>query len=236
MAASIRAEAQIAFAAIGRGAFVTGRGRALITRQGAARAALELIDEAGLESFSLPQLARRVGVSSPSLYHHFADRSEVLAAVARLVYEEAVMPRFPRSVDDWPDWVVQTSVNLRRAVLRHANAAPILLQFLPRDLVTQRYDIGSEFLRLAGVPLELHIELLDGIEKISLGGVVAEALRPPAKRSEVFPLADPDEFPSLAAAMAANEHSTAELHEQIIRSFLHGVITRGTDRSGSTDF
>jgi AcrR family transcriptional regulator len=44
--------------------------------------AIELIGERGLRGFSLAELSRRVGVTVAAPYRHFADRDELLAAVA----------------------------------------------------------------------------------------------------------------------------------------------------------
>jgi AcrR family transcriptional regulator len=46
------------------------------------RAALALVAERGVEAFSLREAARTVGVSASACYRHFADREELLAAVA----------------------------------------------------------------------------------------------------------------------------------------------------------
>ncbi|HET6173793.1 MAG TPA: TetR/AcrR family transcriptional regulator [Gaiellales bacterium] len=46
------------------------------------RAALALVAERGVEGFSLREAARTVGVSASACYRHFADREELLAAVA----------------------------------------------------------------------------------------------------------------------------------------------------------
>lgn len=45
-------------------------------------AAVALIAERGLRGFSLAEASRRVGVSAAAPYRHFADRDELLAAVA----------------------------------------------------------------------------------------------------------------------------------------------------------
>jgi AcrR family transcriptional regulator len=50
-------------------------------------AALELIDENGVRNFSLAEASRRVGVAVSAPYAHFADRDELLAAVAVHAYE-----------------------------------------------------------------------------------------------------------------------------------------------------
>jgi AcrR family transcriptional regulator len=45
-------------------------------------AAIELIAERGVRGFSLAEASRRVGVSAAAPYRHFADRDDLLAAVA----------------------------------------------------------------------------------------------------------------------------------------------------------
>ena len=57
----------------------------LISRTNAAEAALEVIDEHGLEELSLSLVAKKLGVRPPSLYPHFKDKSELLQEVARLM-------------------------------------------------------------------------------------------------------------------------------------------------------
>lgn len=48
-------------------------------------AALELLDEGGVERVTVREVARRVGVSSAAPFRHFADRRALLAAVADAV-------------------------------------------------------------------------------------------------------------------------------------------------------
>lgn len=49
--------------------------------------AIELVAERGLRDFSLAEASRRVGVASSAPYAHFADRDELLAAVAVRAYQ-----------------------------------------------------------------------------------------------------------------------------------------------------
>jgi len=46
------------------------------------QAALRLIDERGLEAFTLREAARAVGVTHPAAYRHFEDKRALLAAIA----------------------------------------------------------------------------------------------------------------------------------------------------------
>lgn len=204
----------------------------LISRDTAVAAAIQIIDEEGLEAFSLPRLARRLNVRAPSLYHHFTDKSEILSAVARTIVAETVVPRKP-DPSEWPEWFVQLGLNFRQAVLRHRNAAPVLLQFLPREVLTQLYDNAAVFLEQSGVPAHLHVQILDGMETLALGASITEAMRP-ATRKAIFPNVDPERQPALARALAANELTAKKLFEETIRSFLHGVMHFADQRAADT--
>jgi AcrR family transcriptional regulator len=52
-------------------------------RQALIAAALELVSEKDIDSVSLREVARRVGVSHAAPYRHFADKETLLAAVAQ---------------------------------------------------------------------------------------------------------------------------------------------------------
>lgn len=194
----------------------------LISRSAAAAAALRIIDEEGLDALSLPRLARDIGVRAPSLYHHFEDKSAILAAVSRAIVAEIKVPRKP-APENWPEWFVQMSLNFRTVVLRHRNAAPLLLQYRPRLQLTG-YDDAAEYLAECGVPAHLHVQILEGMETITLGASLAEAMKPTASRKPSFPYLDVKRQPNLAAAVAANTFTQKKVFENMIRSFLYGVV------------
>jgi AcrR family transcriptional regulator len=144
----------------------------LISRATAVTAAIEIIDQEGLEAFNLPRLARQLGVRAPSLYHHFTDKSEILEIVARAIVKPTVIPRKP-APEFWMEWLIMLSLNFRTAILRHRNAAPLLLQFPPREELTYLYEDAAVFLGRSGVPSYLHVPILDGMEKLSVGATVS---------------------------------------------------------------
>lgn len=68
--------------------------------------AAELLDEAGEQAVTLRAVARRVGITAPAIYGHFADRQAVLLAVAQAAFHDltealaAVGAPDPRSTKD----------------------------------------------------------------------------------------------------------------------------------------
>lgn len=196
----------------------------LISREAAVAASIEIIDSEGLEAFSLPKLAKHLGVRAPSLYHHFADKNEILTRVAQHIAGTTVVTPRRKPGPDWPEFFVALALNFRASILRHRNAAPVLLQHLPRDLFQSTYEDTARFLLDSGVPVELHVRILDGMETLAVGAVLMEAMRKPSTKSTIFPNVDPESQPLLAEALANNELSQKQLFEETVRSFLHGII------------
>ena len=57
--------------------------------------AIDVIAERGVRSFSLTEASRRLGVAGSAPYAHFADRDELLAAVAVRAYEQLAAQLLP---------------------------------------------------------------------------------------------------------------------------------------------
>ena len=66
--------------------------RAPLSRERIARAALELIDEEGLENCSMRRLGARLGVEAMALYHHFPSKGDLLDGVVDCLVEEIELP------------------------------------------------------------------------------------------------------------------------------------------------
>jgi len=195
----------------------------LISREAAVEAALGIIDREGLDAFSLPRLARELNVQAPSLYHHFQDRADILRTVARAIVLATRLPE-PSVCITWVDWFVGISTAFRRAVLRHRNAAPVLLEFMPRDLLIRHYEVGVQIMAKIGVPEEQRFGVIDGLDTLTLGASLAEAAKNPATAAKVLADVDATTEPMLAEAVAFNTRTAEELFAHSVRSFLRGAV------------
>lgn len=72
----------------------------LISRESAVETALYVIETEGYQNFSVEKVARAMGVRSPSLYHHFTNRTGLLNEVARVLLAGIPMDADPQA-DDW---------------------------------------------------------------------------------------------------------------------------------------
>src|ERR671924_135204 len=60
----------------------------ILSRRGIAQAALELVDEKGIEALTTRRLGRRLGVEGPSLYNHVASRDDLIDEITTIIDEE----------------------------------------------------------------------------------------------------------------------------------------------------
>src|SRR5689334_4739472 len=88
-----------------------------------------MLDESGVADFSMRRLAARLDVVPSALYWHFADRTELLAAVSARVLGEMTLPD---PTLDWDRWLRALAADYRRTLHRH----PRTVALIGLDLVT----------------------------------------------------------------------------------------------------
>ncbi|MEO8697716.1 MAG: TetR/AcrR family transcriptional regulator C-terminal domain-containing protein [Acidimicrobiales bacterium] len=81
------------------------------------RAALELLDDGGLDAFNMRALAQRLGTFPATVYWHVGHRNEVLSAVFEVVLDEVELP--DSAVVVWDEWLSQFAHEYRRVMHRH---------------------------------------------------------------------------------------------------------------------
>jgi AcrR family transcriptional regulator len=145
-------------------------------------AAITLIGERGVRGFSLAEATRRVGVSAAAPYRHFADRDELLAAVAvRALDTFAAMLAAPGAADD----PAQRLAAMARAYVRFAaEQRPLFDVVFSAGIDKSRYPE----LQRAWIPIDA---LLGLVTEICAG--------------------DESEAEDLAAALEATAHGHATL-------------------------
>lgn len=199
---------------------------ASLTAESIVQTAIELIGMRGLEGFSMPKLAAELGVRTPSLYHYFANRDALLAAVARTVATPEPPDSLPADAD-WSDYLIAQAVALRRAIVAHPQCAPIIAQFMPRANMFGEYQQLCRYLAASGVPARLHVAIVDGMTALTIGAAVLVENAAHYADSGVGPSPDPLDHPELRRALDTVEGITPdELFESYLRTYLDGVLRR----------
>ncbi len=192
----------------------------LISRRNAAEAALEIVDEAGLEGLSLAKVADRLGVKPPSLYHHFRDKEELLSEVARLLLLK--VPDIQPDERAPEEWIVSLCVITRRTILQHPNAATLLLRFFPRHLLLAAYENSA---RVYHYPAEYQLAVLEGTEKLTFGSALFAASAMARGQAQMPPV-DPEKLPHFSKALASNPFDEEQLFAETLRIYLAGAAAR----------
>ena len=95
----------------------------ILNRDVIVAAALELIDEGGLEAFSLRMLAQKLGVYPTAVYWYVPNRNELMAQVVAHIMASVPLKRRRRA---WQQSIRDLFVAFRAAVAAHPNAAPLI--------------------------------------------------------------------------------------------------------------
>lgn len=93
-------------------------------------AIFELVAEKGIKGFSVVEAARRSGVSSAAPYRHFANRDDLLAAVAAIVYGQLVdeMRQARSNAGDGPSQLVAVTMSYVRFAIANRPGIDILFR------------------------------------------------------------------------------------------------------------
>jgi TetR/AcrR family tetracycline transcriptional repressor len=197
---------------------------ASLTAERVTEAALALIGEHGLEAFSMPKLATNLGVRAPSLYHYFADKNALLAAVARRVATPAAPTTTPADAH-WTDYLIAQAVALRARIIAYPECAPLLVRFMPRDNMFGEYEQMCGFLAESGVPARLHVRIVDGMTALTIGAAMLGENAANYAPGGDGPKPDADGHPALVRALGAIEGLSAdELFATFLRTYLDSIL------------
>ena len=183
--------------------------RTPLTRQRVLRAAVALADRGGVGALSMRKLAQELGVEAMSLYHHVANKDDILDGIVDVVFGEIELPTGEAG---WEAAMRRRSVSAREALRRHPWATGLMeSRRTPGPANIRHHDAVLGVLRNAGFPVELAAHAYSLLDSYIYGFALQEASLPfhtPEETAEVakeimsvFPA---DDYPHLAEI--ATEH------------------------------
>jgi AcrR family transcriptional regulator len=197
--------------------------RGTIDRERAVRAAVHLADVGGIGAVTMRAVARELGIEAMSLYHHVANKDDLLDGMVDAVFAEVELPE---PGDEWRPAMERRASSLRRALARHRWAVGLMdSRSHPGPATLRHHDAVIRSCRDAGLSVAdtAHaVALLDSfvygfaVQEHGLpfdqgddvgGGVAADGVS--AGRAELADLVatalpDPDRY--LALAELARDH------------------------------
>jgi len=97
--------------------------RAPLTRARVLQTAVDRADQGGLEALTMRKLGQELGVEAMALYHHFANKEDLVDGMVDLVFSEI---NLPDAVGDWSAAMRQRAISVRDALLRHRWAISLM--------------------------------------------------------------------------------------------------------------
>ena len=184
--------------------------RTPLTRQRVLRAAVALADRGGVGALSMRKLAQELGVEAISLYHHVANKDDILDGIVDVVFGEIELPTGEAG---WEAAMRRRAVSAREALRRHPWATGLMeSRRTPGPANIRHHDAVLGVLRNAGFPVELAAHAYSLLDSYIYGFALQEASLPfhtPEETAEVaqeimsvFPA---DDYPHLAEI--ATEHA-----------------------------
>ncbi|EOG8236884.1 TetR family transcriptional regulator, partial [Pseudomonas aeruginosa] len=80
-------------------------------------AALELLNEVGMDNLTTRKLAERLKVQQPALYWHFQSKRALLDALAEAMLTERHTRPLPEENEDWQLFLKENAQSFRTALL-----------------------------------------------------------------------------------------------------------------------
>src|SRR3954452_13004359 len=97
--------------------------RVPLSRERVLNAALEVADAGGITALTIRSLADKLGVKPMSVYHHVANKDEILDCIVDLVFSEIDLPS---TTGDWRTEIRRRATSARAVLRRHSWAIGLM--------------------------------------------------------------------------------------------------------------
>ncbi|WP_312180609.1 TetR/AcrR family transcriptional regulator C-terminal domain-containing protein [Arthrobacter sp.] len=126
--------------------------RRQLTRKAVLHCAVEIADAGGLTALTMRSLAQALGVKPMSLYHHVANKEEILDGLVDLVFAEVDLPS---AAGNWRAAMEQRGYSMRSALTRHPWSIGLLeTRTTPGTANLQHHNAVLGVLRQAGFSVD----------------------------------------------------------------------------------
>lgn len=90
------------------------------------KAALEIIDQEGMDALSLRKIAAQLGVSTMSLYRHYRNKAEIEVDIVDHVVGDYDVTDHDEDENDWAGWIHTTYAHMREGLCAHPGLMALL--------------------------------------------------------------------------------------------------------------
>lgn len=172
-----------------------------LSRDRVLHAAVALADEDGIDSVTMRKVAEELGVEAMSLYHHVANKEDMLDGMIDRVFSEIELP----SGGDWKAALRRRAISVRRVLMDHRWAIGLMDSRTSSGPATLRHhDAVIGTLRRGGFSVAEAAHAFAILDSFIYGFALQEASLPLSSPEEIAQVAGTileqlpdDEFPHL---------------------------------------
>jgi AcrR family transcriptional regulator len=194
-----------------------------LTRQRALDAAIALADAGGIDALTMRKLAQALDVEAMSLYHHVANKDDILDGMVDSVFAEIELPV---ADIDWTTAMLQRARSLRAALVRHPWAIGIMeSRRAPGPATLRHHDAVIGCCRRAGFSVEMSAHAFSLLDSYIYGFVLQEVN---------LPFADGDDLGEVLDSMVPEHFASEYPHfAELTREY---VLRKGYSYSDEFEF
>jgi AcrR family transcriptional regulator len=180
----------------------TARRRTPLTRERVLQTAVRRADQGGIVSLSMRKLGQELGVEAMALYHHFANKDDLVDGMVDLVFGEIELPPSTR---DWRTAMRQRAIGVRDALLRHRWAVGLMeSRRRPGPANLRHHDAVIGSLRAGGFDIGMAAHAYSVLDSYIYGFALTKMNLPFETSDDVADVAQsmlqpfpPDEYPHM---------------------------------------
>ena len=176
--------------------------RVPLTRERLLSGAIAVADAGGLGALTIRSLAEKLGVKPMTLYHHVANKEEILDGMIDAVFGEIALP--PPDAG-WRSAIRERALSARQVLRRHPWAIALMdSRRSPGPATLRHHEAVIATLRRGGFPIEAVGHAYSLLDSYTYGFAVQEAALPmdaddaPLMVEVFLEQLDPDTYPNLA--------------------------------------
>ena len=187
-----------------------------LSRERVLRAAVAIADAGGIGGLTMRSLADALGVKPMSVYHHVANKDEILDGIVDLVFSRIELP-IPGG--DWRREMVKRANSARDVLKRHPWAIGLLeSRKAPGPATLRHHDATVGTLRRAGLPVAMTAHAYALLDSYVYGFAVQEA---------ALPFNGPDSATEVTEGIL--EHFAADDYPHLVELATEHVLRPGYD-------
>ncbi|MEP6815108.1 MAG: TetR/AcrR family transcriptional regulator [Marmoricola sp.] len=178
--------------------------------------AIVVADAGGIGSLTIRSLAKELGVKPMSVYHHVANKDEILDGIVDIVFSEIELP-LPGG--DWRSEMSRRAISARQVLRRHSWAIGLLQSRTNPGPATLRHlDANIGTLRVAGFSVEMTAHAYALIDSYVYGFALSET---------ALPINGPEPVADVAGTMM--QQVSAETYPHLVEFSIEHILQPGYD-------